>query len=204
MESKDTESKIIKAAEHEFLTKGFAGARTTSIAREAGVTHAMLHYYFRTKENLFERIATEKFGLLKQLFLVPLEDYTLPLNEVIRHIINHHIDLLLENPGLPQFILTEIYANQDRTQIISSQIKENVSEVFDRLQQKIDMAAEKGLCRKTDARMLMIDIVSLNIFSFMAAPLLTTIIGIPQNHIAAFMEKRKNDNYNTIMKILNP
>lgn len=204
MESKDTEAKIIKAAEQEFLTKGFAGARTTSIASEAGVTHAMLHYYFRTKENLFERIATEKFGLMKQLLMVPLEDYTLPLDEVIRHIINRHIDFLLENPGLPQFIMAELYANQDRARILSAQIKGSASEVSDRLQKKIDEAAEMGLCRKTDARMLMIDIVSLNVFAFVAAPLLTAVIGIPQNHFAEFMEKRKKDNYNTIMKILNP
>lgn len=49
----DTEARILQAAEHEFLTKGYAGARTTSIAEAAGVTHAMFHYYFRTKDKLF-------------------------------------------------------------------------------------------------------------------------------------------------------
>lgn len=56
------EQAILKAAEREFLTKGYAGARTTSIAEAAGVTHAMLHYYFRTKEHIFERILDEKCG----------------------------------------------------------------------------------------------------------------------------------------------
>ena len=58
MKTKDTESEILKAAEQEFMLKGFDGAKTTSIAHAAGVTHAMLHYYFRTKEQLFERILT--------------------------------------------------------------------------------------------------------------------------------------------------
>lgn len=55
-----TENRILKAAEAEFLAKGYAGARTTAIAEAAGVTHAMLHYYFRTKDKLFERILNEK------------------------------------------------------------------------------------------------------------------------------------------------
>ena len=56
----DTESRILQAAEEEFLLKGLEGARTTAIAERAGVTHAMLHYYFRTKNMLFERIIEEK------------------------------------------------------------------------------------------------------------------------------------------------
>ena len=64
MKTKDTESEILKAAEQEFMLKGFDGAKTTSIAHAAGVTHAMLHYYFRTKEQLFERILTEKVQLM--------------------------------------------------------------------------------------------------------------------------------------------
>lgn len=54
MKENDTEERILKAAETEFFTKGFDGARTTSIAERAGVTHAMLHYYFRSKALLFE------------------------------------------------------------------------------------------------------------------------------------------------------
>ena len=60
--SQDTETRILEAAEKEFFEKGYAGARTTSIAEAAGVTHAMLHYYFRTKDNLFERIVSQYAG----------------------------------------------------------------------------------------------------------------------------------------------
>ena len=67
--AKNKEQTILEAAEREFLNKGFAGARTTSIAEAAGVTHAMLHYYFRTKEQLFERILDEKMRLMSQSVL---------------------------------------------------------------------------------------------------------------------------------------
>ena len=61
MSKKDnTEQAILQTAETEFLDKGFALAKTTEIAKQAGVTHAMLHYYYRTKEKLFERVFQEK------------------------------------------------------------------------------------------------------------------------------------------------
>ena len=59
-EDKNTEQAILKAAEEEFLKKGYALSKTTDIAKQAGVTHAMLHYYFRTKENLFEKVFSQK------------------------------------------------------------------------------------------------------------------------------------------------
>ena len=62
-EKQSKEQQILAAAEQEFLTKGYDGARTTSIAQAAGVTHAMLHYYYRTKEQLFKRIVDEKFNV---------------------------------------------------------------------------------------------------------------------------------------------
>ena len=83
----DTESRILIAAEQEFMAKGYAGARTTSIAEAAGVTHAMLHYYFRTKDKLFERIIAEKTALLKELMLGSIDSSDLPLDTLIATLI---------------------------------------------------------------------------------------------------------------------
>lgn len=204
MDNSDTEAKIIKAAEHEFLTKGLAGARTTSIAQAAGVTHAMLHYYFRTKENLFERIATEKFSLLQELLIVPFDDFELTLNEVIRHIISRHIDFLKENQNLPRFILTEVLGEPERARILMSTIRGRAGEVIRLLQTKINDAADKGICRHVDAGMLMLDIVSLNVFSFVAYPLVNALIGTDGEKMDEFMERRKDENYITIISKLKP
>ena len=65
MRDNKTEKIILQAAEEEFLLKGFAGARTTEIAQKAGVNHAMLHYYFNTKEQLFEQVMAEKMALFR-------------------------------------------------------------------------------------------------------------------------------------------
>ena len=82
-EVKTKEQQILAAAEQEFLTKGYDGARTTAIAKVAGVTHAMLHYYFRTKEQLFERIVDEKFATMSRSMFAIMGDPKLPIVERI-------------------------------------------------------------------------------------------------------------------------
>ncbi len=75
MSKKDnTEQAILQTAETEFLDKGFALAKTTEIAKQAGVTHAMLHYYYRTKEKLFERVFQEKVDLMAHSLVATLDD----------------------------------------------------------------------------------------------------------------------------------
>ncbi|MDE6437650.1 MAG: TetR/AcrR family transcriptional regulator, partial [Muribaculaceae bacterium] len=105
LENMTTEQKILAAAEQEFLDKGFSGARTTAIAQAAGVTHAMLHYYFRSKDKLFEKIITDKMSELGKLMLDSLITSNLPLFEKIRTIITGHLDFIGANPKLPFFFV---------------------------------------------------------------------------------------------------
>ena len=110
-ETSNTEQSILKAAEKEFLKKGFSGSKTTEIAKEAGVTHAMLHYYFRTKENLFNKVFEEKARQLADTFLSRVDE-SLPFLEKIKCFIEAHFDLLTANPELPLFIYREILTNE--------------------------------------------------------------------------------------------
>ena len=96
--TKTKEQAILAAAEQEFLAKGFDGARTTSIAAAAGVTHAMLHYYFRTKENIFERILDEKLRLMGESVLAAFGDPALPFLERIQEGLSRHFDFTAANP----------------------------------------------------------------------------------------------------------
>ena len=114
----DTESRILQAAEEEFLLKGLEGARTTAIAERAGVTHAMLHYYFRTKNMLFERIIEEKMrnaGNIMQAVFV-LGD--MPLMERVKRGVEQHFDFIAANPNLPRFVIQEIYSHPERHEIM--------------------------------------------------------------------------------------
>lgn len=200
----DTELKILKAAEKEFLSKGFAGARTTSIAEAAGVTHAMLHYYFRTKAKLFERVLDEKIALLKTALVNSLSGGSASLEEMIRNIIEGHLDFLAANPELPHFLIEEIYNDPERTGIFSAQIERIVPVMLGNLQMKIDNAVKEGKCREVDAAMLMLDIVSLNVFSYIAGPIVRAVLGDLTADPEAFLIARKKENFDTIMRKLKP
>ena len=114
MSKKDnTEQAILQAAETEFLDKGFALAKTTEIAKQAGVTHAMLHYYYRTKEKLFERVFQEKVDLMAHSLVATLDDGK-PFLKQMEDLTGAHFDFIAENPKLPFFLLNEIHLNEKR------------------------------------------------------------------------------------------
>ena len=196
----NTEQKIIEAAQEEFMLKGFAGARTTAIAEKAGVTHAMFHYYFRTKEKIFEKIILQKMELLASLVKdsIVLEDC--PLEDKLRHIIDRHIDFISENPELPGFLVREIFSNRERLDLVRSKIESFAPILVANLQAELDRGYEEEKYRKIDARMLLIDIISLNVFAFMAAPLVNVVLSGFMDDKEAFRELRKKENFDTIMR----
>ena len=203
-QDEDTEARILRAAEHEFLSKGFIGARTTSIAESAGVTHAMFHYYFRTKEKLFDRIISEKIALLKKAVIESVGDMNDSLGEVIRNVINNHLEFIAANPDLPRFLVGEIFSNPGRSATFLDSLHRIAPTFIAVLQDKIDSEAAKGLCRRVDAKMLMLDIVSLNVFAYMAAPAVNVALCDCMADAESFLEMRKTENYDTIMRKLKP
>ena len=200
----DTEWAILKAAEKEFLAKGFAGARTTSIAEAAGVTHAMLHYYFRTKAKLFDRVLGEKIRLLKESLFTSFDYADASLEEIIRNIVERHLEFIAANPELPRFLIEEIYSDPERSNVFLQQIERYAPLILQAMQKKINDEAAEGRCRMVDARMLLLDIASLNIFSYVAAPVAKVALGGLVADANAFLALRKRENYDTIMRKLMP
>lgn len=198
----DTESRILQAAENEFFEKGYAGARTASIAEAAGVTHAMLHYYFRTKDKLFERIVSEKISILGNIIISAIGDEDLTLEDRIRQGIERHFDFIAANRDLPKFIVNEVLTRPDVVEMMKCNIQNIVNNLLNSFQHEIDAYAAKGLCRQVNARMLLIDIVSLNVFPFMAAPIVLGAIGDSYNSYDEFLALRKTENVETILNKL--
>lgn len=202
MKPQSTEEKILAAATKEFMQKGFDSARTTAIAKEAGVTHAMLHYYFRSKENLFEKIIDAKMSSIGELMLQSLSQSNLPLFERIRTAINRHLDFVSENPELPHFFIREVYSHPERIRKIGEALQVNATVLITELQKDIDEAAGRGECRRVNAEMLLLDIVSLNIFSFLAKPVLEVVLNDLLSDNKRFIEQRKIENFETIKRKL--
>lgn len=210
METKDktetvnmsTEERILEAAVAEFMLKGYAGARTAAIAEAVGVTHAMLHYYFRTKEKLFDKIIESKIGTLRDIMLSSLGDPDTPLFDKIRTAIDNHQDFIAANPNLPRFMINEVLSRPEKMPLVIRQLKNHTPLVVESLQRQIDDCAAEGLCRRVDAGMLMLDIVSLNIFPFIASPMVNALLGSLMKDREAFIEARKKENVETIMRKL--
>lgn len=203
-EQPNTETRILRAAEHEFLSKGFDGARTTAIAEAAGVTHAMLHYYFRTKSRLFERIISEKATLLRIALSESIGDPSRSLEELLSDLISVHIDFISENPELPRFLLNELFPRSERAHVFFDRLYQYIPHIIIRLQKKIDMEADAGRCRRLDARMILLDVVSLNIFPFLVVPAINQISEGFLFDMKTLLQHRKQENLDTIMRKLKP
>ena len=199
-EKQSKEQQILAAAEQEFLTRGYDGARTTSIAQVAGVTHAMLHYYFRTKEQLFERIVDEKFETMSHSMFAIMGDPSLPIVERIKGGIEAHFDFVAQNPLLPRFVINEIISRPERYDVLYKRLGAIIDNVYRGLQSEIDRSAERGEIERVDIKMLFISIMSLNIFTFLAYPFMEPLMGELMANRERFLAERKAENIETILR----
>lgn len=202
-EKNNTEQLILEAAEQEFFAKGFGGARTAVIAEKAGVTHAMLHYYFRKKEYLFERIVAKNISLLAQTITAAMGNSDLPIMERLKTGIAAHFDLIAANPQLPRFFLNEVLSRPEHYHILYEGIKE-VSEKLTALQKDVDKASGRGEIEHVDIRMLLISLLSLNIFPFIAyafiEPVSNELLGGMMADREKYLAMRKAENIEMIMR----
>ncbi len=193
------EQQILEAAEYEFMTKGYDGARTTSIAKAAGVTHAMLHYYFRTKELLFERIIEKKMSEITPVLTYLFGNAELPLTERIKEAVSVHFDFIIANPGLPKFLMNEVLPNKERCDMFKSKIESFVY-LFGQLQDEVNAAAQRGEVEQFDVLSLFQTILSLNICTSMMTQFSENMMGDDMMEAKAFLAARKAENIEIVMR----
>ena len=190
---------ILEAAEQEFLKKGYDGARTSSIAKAAGVTHAMLHYYFRTKEQLFERIIDKKMEEIVPLMTHLFGNSDLPLVKRIEEAVSIHFDFVMANPDLPKFLINEVLPNRERCELFRSKI-ENVLYLVDNLQREVNEAAARGEVEQFNVLLLFQSILSLNIFPSVMANMIENLLGDNGQSMKEVLAQRKAENIELIMR----
>jgi AcrR family transcriptional regulator len=198
---KNNEQQILEAAEVEFLERGYTNARTTDIARRAGVTHAMLHYYYRTKDKLFAMVFESKAEELISTLLFSF-DQPLPFLQKLRRSIELHFDMVAANPRLPYFIFNEIMTNEERKQALFAQLRPKVERLLERIVQELDEEVAKGAIRAVAPADLMLDILSLNVFFFMAHPIVSGMLGLDERQHAVLLRHRRQHNVDLIMDYL--
>lgn len=190
-ERPNIKAQILQAAEEEFLTAGYAGARTTNIAKRAGVTHAMLHYYFQSKDNLFEMVFRQKAGMFFGSFATIMEQ-PLPFTEKISSLIEAHLAILKVHPGIPVFLISEVTKNPDLMKaVIEQDAKNNPFTKFRRLFEKeIRKAVQQQIIRPVEPIEVLMMIFSLNIFPVLARPILLTAGIVSEKRYRQMMAQR--------------
>jgi AcrR family transcriptional regulator len=198
-----TEQTILDAAEKVFMDKGYAGAKTIEIAKIAGVNHAMLHYYFRTKENLFNRVFEKKAEMILNSFNISF-DADLPFFEKIKKSVEMHFDFIGNNPKIPMFIMREIVSNKEKRDFILEKIIPQGYLVFEKLDKLIGEEVAKGTIASIRAIDLIINIAALNVLSYVAAQVYFSFDDGMADELCKFLEQRKKNNIEVILKSLHP
>jgi TetR/AcrR family transcriptional regulator len=182
----ETETKILNAARMEFHQNGYSGARMQAIADRADINKAMLHYYFRSKDQLFQNVFQEAALQLVPLVMNILNE-DLPLEEKITKLVHHYLDTLNENRDLPGFVVYEINNNPER-------FAEFVSQHMDPPQafiQQLMEAQQQGRIDEGDPRQFMINMIGLCVFPFIAQTMVQTIFQMDDEDFNAFIEERR-------------
>jgi AcrR family transcriptional regulator len=196
---RNNEQLILEAAEMEFLEKGFKNAATTAIAKRAGVTHAMLHYYFRTKENLFQKVFQEKAVLLGNSFYQQLSG-DLPFEDVIRKFIEFHFNFVRENPKLLIFVFNEAVVNKNNRHFLLEQMRPKVLNVLNRFEKLLSEEVAKGSIRPVKAFDLLVNIASLNVFTFVTLPVIEDLT--PDSKDAGYLENLINERKENVVQFV--
>jgi TetR/AcrR family transcriptional regulator len=200
VEQKDTEALILDAARKVFLENGFDGSTMQQIATVAGINKALLHYYFRSKDRLFEAVFMEAFAkMVPNLFKIFTAD--IPFTDKIRALVNAYISALQEYPQIPQFILHELHRNPGR--IIDLMHSTGIDPEM--VMNIIRMELKRGNLVEIEPHQFMVNLLALCIFPFAARPMIQGFIF--KNDAKAyedFLEKRKTEVADFIINAITP
>ena len=184
-----TEQKILEAARKIFLAKGLDGARMQDIADEAGINKAMLHYYFRSKDKLFEQIFAEVAGhFLPKIFAIFESEET--VFKKIETFCIEYINQINETPYVPIFILNEINRHPEE---FLKKVFGNKMPPVDKILKQLEKEKKQGIIKKVDPLQLLLNMLSLCVFPFVARPVIQLIGGMDRTRFNTMIEQRKKE-----------
>jgi AcrR family transcriptional regulator len=164
------------------------GARMQDIATHAGINKALLHYYFRTKDQLFAKVFEKIAGRMFSKF-APVFDENIPLEEKIRFFFNAHISFMKDNPRLPGFILNEINRNPARIKKLLSTIE--FGKIWAILSEQHKDELYKYNITQENLPQIMTTIASMSVFPFAARGILEGIFQNMGVDFDKYTEERK-------------
>jgi AcrR family transcriptional regulator len=184
-----TEEKILTAARKVFITNGLAGARMQEIADEAGINKAMLHYYFRSKEKLFETVLVETMqGFVPKMNSIFNSDAE--LEEKIKTFCAVYIDKMVENPFIPLFVMNEI---NKQPEAFFKKLWGGKKPDVSTLVKQIEVGVKNREISPIHPVQLVMNIMALCVFPFVAKPMFQLVMAINDKQFRLMMEERKKE-----------
>ncbi|WP_179337814.1 TetR/AcrR family transcriptional regulator [Winogradskyella ludwigii] len=185
----NTEVQILDAAKNVFQSKGMDGARMQEIADKAGINKAMLHYYYRNKQLLFEAVFNNAFSLLAPQLNAVLNDDS-SIEKKIRNFTSNYIAFMDKHPYLPAFVIQELNRNPE----FILKMKNNLGfPNIEKFKIQVNQEVKDGILKPISAEQLFMNVMALNVFPFVAKPLLMAFTNTDDEAYNGLIEKRKTE-----------
>ncbi len=194
------EELILEAAEQVFVEKGLSGARMQEIADRAGINKTLLHYYFRTKENIFSRILRQVFSTFLQKIDASIPDDA-PFPAALRMFIDSFVDYIAGHPKIPMFVMQELSRGGG---IVSEVLAGTLDRISfpNRFLKLISQEVEAGKLEAVDPAQTVITVLGSCIYYFVAEPIIRAVLSKVQPDLtydrAAFVASRKEEIFKVI------
>jgi len=198
-EELQTKEQILEAAKMIFQERGFAGARMQEIADEAGINKSMLHYYFRSKDKLFQKVFQDS---IRQFFpeILKVLNADLAFNSKIERLVETYYEMFKKHPHLPRFVIHEMNQHPDRFKEFVNNMSFEIPELFVK---QIRAEMEAGTMRKIDPREFIINTIGLCVFPLIARPMIETVFEMNDDQYQHFLEQRKKELPKFILNAVN-
>ncbi len=201
---KNMELEILKRAEEVFLERGYAMTSTVEIARRAGCNQTLVHYYFRSKENLFQATFAHKF-LTFIRSLVDFEEQELPFESIVARIVESHFDIFMADQRLPYLFIDELLRNLARLTAIEKMIMDNIPmEAIKRFEIRLNKEIAAGKIRQMTILDLSMTIFSINMMPFIISPIIMGVLHQSTEEHTRFLSHRRQENIEVVLRSLRP
>jgi len=198
------EQTILEVAEKLFLEKGFASTSTTQIAKGAGCNQALVHYYFRTKENLFNTIFEQKFRYFFEHIFEIKNLEKLPFEQKVRHVVESHFDFLRQNPKIPLLVSSQLSRLPEQIQELRSKLQNVPQELLAHMNAELQHEIAAGHARDIDMLDIILTMVMQNVGLFIMLPMASGLLQLSGEQLEEIITHRREENVQVVLRYIKP
>lgn len=204
----DAEQRILDAARRVFVRRGTAGARMQEIAEEAGVNQALVHYYFRSKDRLAERVFVEAAGRLFGALsgAISGED---SIEAIVERFVHGYIDEVRKSPFIPGYVVAELHHHPERVPELLARATGAAPDALGRaalagFRARLAARVAAGEMRPVDPQQFLVSLAGLVVFPFIARPVLGLALEFSGSEFDHFLDQRRAELPGFILNALRP